>query len=320
MFFRQEDPRRCTIGVALSFLQDSLERRLSPTTLKVYVAAIGPITMQWTAGQWESMTSPWGFWGVPGGWIPLGHPWCPHGSSPSSWLAQACVLPWAKSPVVCTTAPGLGQSISLSPHVTSLCRAVTINRKELKLSFTEGRNPFRILWGKEQRLDYLQQRCTPYSLRAPRLANLRWGDGKVATFHMEFVCHALAGQYLHVTGLWQDSGCGTFHRTPISPRHNSEWPTDRERLGYVRNPRSLMERTEMLCPHAIISNHRLLPGTWYQVLSGKSDEWMHLLPFYTRMHGELLRYATSTSQYSLAFSLKVRDDWGSQVNPYVLTT
>ncbi len=26
-------------------------------------------------------------------------------------------------------------------------------------------------------------------------------------------------------------------------------------------------------------------------------------------------YANSTSQYSLAFSLKVRDDWGFQVNP-----
>ncbi len=47
----------------------------------------------------------------------------------------------------------------------------------------------------------------------------------------------------------------------------------------------------------------------------KSDEWMHLLPIYTRVHGEWLRYAKSTSQYSLAFSLKVRDDWCSQVNP-----
>ncbi len=28
-----------------------------------------------------------------------------------------------------------------------------------------------------------------------------------------------------------------------------------------------------------------------------------------------LRYAKSNSQYSLAFSLKVRDDWGFQVNP-----
>ncbi len=30
--------RRCTIGVVLSFLQESLERRLSPSILKVYVA------------------------------------------------------------------------------------------------------------------------------------------------------------------------------------------------------------------------------------------------------------------------------------------
>ncbi len=37
---RREDPRRCTIGVVLSILQERLERRLSPSTLKVYVAAI----------------------------------------------------------------------------------------------------------------------------------------------------------------------------------------------------------------------------------------------------------------------------------------
>ncbi len=36
----REDPRRCTIGVVLSFLQERLERRLSPSTLKGYVAAI----------------------------------------------------------------------------------------------------------------------------------------------------------------------------------------------------------------------------------------------------------------------------------------
>ncbi len=37
---RREDPRRCPISVVLSFLQDGLERRLSSSTLKVYVAAI----------------------------------------------------------------------------------------------------------------------------------------------------------------------------------------------------------------------------------------------------------------------------------------
>ncbi len=36
----QEDPRRCLIRAVLSFLQQGLERRLSPSTLKVYVADI----------------------------------------------------------------------------------------------------------------------------------------------------------------------------------------------------------------------------------------------------------------------------------------
>ncbi|KAI2645174.1 Tyrosine recombinase slr0733 [Labeo rohita] len=37
---RQEDPQICSIEVVLSFLQEKLERRLSPSTLKIYVAAI----------------------------------------------------------------------------------------------------------------------------------------------------------------------------------------------------------------------------------------------------------------------------------------
>ncbi|KAI2660982.1 Tyrosine recombinase slr0733 [Labeo rohita] len=37
---RGEDPQRCTIAVVLSFQQEKLEHRLSPSTLKVYVAAI----------------------------------------------------------------------------------------------------------------------------------------------------------------------------------------------------------------------------------------------------------------------------------------
>ncbi len=39
-YSRQEDPRRRMFGVVLSFLQERLERRLSPSTLKVYVACI----------------------------------------------------------------------------------------------------------------------------------------------------------------------------------------------------------------------------------------------------------------------------------------
>ncbi len=46
----------------------------------------------------------------------------------------------------------------------------------------------------------------------------------------------------------------------------------------------------------------------------KSNEWMHLSPFYTRMHGEWLRCAKSTSQFHWRFLL-VRDVRGFQVNP-----
>ncbi len=46
----------------------------------------------------------------------------------------------------------------------------------------------------------------------------------------------------------------------------------------------------------------------------KSNEWMHLSPFYTRMHGEWLRYAKSSSQFHWRFLL-VRDVRGFQVNP-----
>ncbi len=46
----------------------------------------------------------------------------------------------------------------------------------------------------------------------------------------------------------------------------------------------------------------------------KCNEWMHLSPFYTRMHGEWLRYAKSTSQFHWRFLL-VRDVRGFQVNP-----
>ncbi len=83
---KMHDPRRCMIGVVLSFLHERLERRLSPSTLKCMWPQSRPTTMQWTAGPWESMISSWGSWRVPGGWTPSGHPLCPLGTSLSSWL------------------------------------------------------------------------------------------------------------------------------------------------------------------------------------------------------------------------------------------
>ncbi len=82
---RREDPRRYTIGVVLSFQEERLERRLSPSTLKVYVAAIAA-HHDAVAGPWENMISSWGSWRGPGGWIPPGLPLCPLGTSLSSWL------------------------------------------------------------------------------------------------------------------------------------------------------------------------------------------------------------------------------------------
>ncbi len=51
-----------------------------------------------------------------------------------------------------------------------------------------------------------------------------------------------------------------------------------------------------------------------RLLSVKPNQWTHLSPFYTRMHGEWLRYAKSTSQFHWRFLL-IRDDRGFQVNP-----
>ncbi len=43
-----------------------------------------------------------------------------------------------------------------------------------------------------------------------------------------------------------------------------------------------------------------------RLLSVKPNEWMHLSPFYTRMHGEWLRYAKSTSQFHWRFLFSQR--------------
>ncbi len=49
--FHRENPWRCPIRVVLSFLQQGLEQRLSPSTLKVYVAAIAGNHEAWLGRQ-----------------------------------------------------------------------------------------------------------------------------------------------------------------------------------------------------------------------------------------------------------------------------
>ncbi len=43
-----------------------------------------------------------------------------------------------------------------------------------------------------------------------------------------------------------------------------------------------------------------------RLLSVKPNEWMHLSPFYTRMHREWLRYAKSTRQFHWRFLFSQR--------------
>ncbi len=82
---RRENPWRCTIGVVLSFLQERLERRLSPSTLKVYVAAIVPF--------FSSRSVP-----------PDGEPWWNLPSTPGSQTGRSSLTP---GPVLVLARPGL---------------------------------------------------------------------------------------------------------------------------------------------------------------------------------------------------------------------
>ncbi len=134
------------------------------------------------------------------------------------------VLPqaWA-SPYQCLhMLPPFGQDVaSVAPFYGRLASLPLRQAVTTKAVFHWRSKSLPIPWGKEQRLGYLQQRCTQWSRWAPRLANLHWSGRKVATSCMAFVCHALACQHLHATRLWRGSACGAFHRTPMSSRHNS---------------------------------------------------------------------------------------------------
>ncbi len=65
----REDHRNCPIRVMLSFLQQGLKRRLSPSTLKVNVAAIAVNHDPWKRSWWGSMTGSSGSLGGQEGWM-----------------------------------------------------------------------------------------------------------------------------------------------------------------------------------------------------------------------------------------------------------
>ncbi len=82
------------------------------------------------------------------------------------------------------------------------------------------------------------------------------------------------------TGRWKGQLLWRFGRDPNSSviRRDSEWPTERERLGYVCNPRSLKEGTETSRPVATVAVHRWAAGSLARLLSENMINAVHRLP------------------------------------------
>ncbi len=82
----------------------------------------------------------------------------------------------------------------------------------------------------------------------------------------------------------------------------------------VRGPWGRTWRRGSYCNHQISQSasrrsSALLCGYNFLIHSApkqKSNQWTHLSPFYTRVHGEWLRYAKSTSQFHWRFLLSQR--------------
>ncbi len=74
------------------------------------------------------------------------------------------------------------------------------------------------------------------------------------------------------TGCWKGQLLWRFGRDPNSSviRRDSEWPTERERLGYVCNPRSLKEGTETSRRHSCCTTAER-PGHW---LGSSAKTWL----------------------------------------------
>ncbi len=78
----RENPRRCPIRVVLSFLQQGLERRLSPSTFRSTWPRLLPTTTLWKGSRWGSMTESSGSLGGLEGWILHAPPLYPLGTCP----------------------------------------------------------------------------------------------------------------------------------------------------------------------------------------------------------------------------------------------
>ncbi|KAL0147601.1 hypothetical protein M9458_057107, partial [Cirrhinus mrigala] len=257
---RGEDPQRCPIAVVLSFLQEKLERRLSPSTLKVYVTAI--------AACHDAVD------GASIGKHQLVVRFLREGWGPTSLLCQRSV-PGVRArpgyvPKVPTT-PFRDQAVNLQalppeeadPASALLCpvRALRIYVDRTR-SFRRSEQLFVCFGGQQKGNAVSKQRLAHWVVDAISLAYESQGEPCPLGVRAHST-RSVASSYALAHGasladICRAAGCATpntFARfydlrvEPVSSRVLSE-TTEGERLGYVRNPRSLKEGTETLHPLA----------------------------------------------------------------------
>ncbi len=111
---------------------------------------------------------------------------------------------------------------------------------------------------------------------------------------------------------WRQRSC------PLSADRKRPQPEGQWRNGFLKKTRPSVICSFRICSFSWraqgnrwweeqIRDERLVEISTLLIHSApkqKSNEWMHLSPFYTRMHGKWLRYARSTSQFHWHFLLK----------------
>ncbi len=100
----------------------------------------------------------------------------------------------------------------------------------------------------------------------------------------------------------------------VSKQRLAHWIVEAVALAYQSQGEPCPLGVRAHSTRSVASSHALAHGASLADICRAAGWAMHLSPFYTRMHGEWLRYAKSTSQFHWRFLL-VRDVWGFQVNP-----
>ncbi len=326
---RREDPRRCTIGVVLSFLQERLERRLSPSTLKVYVAAIAAhhdavdgrslgkhdLIVRFLKGARRMNPSrpplvpSWDLSIVLAG-LQRG-PFESLDSVELKLSLKTALLTgvFGKRRVPCVRAGLLSRCLETPAWIRAQVSHHALPRSGGEPASTAlggGRSSLNVAVSRKSIAHIRDPHPERQKLRAalclPRRAAEREGCLQTEVGPLDS-----GGRRLGVP----------VARRAVPPGGEGSLHQECCLLPCV-GARCLFGRHDGGNGDVMSPCHNLEPSLVARdpsrLLSVKPNEWMHLSPFYTRMHGEWLRYAKSTSQFHCRFLL-VRDVRGFQVNP-----